>query len=107
MEPRRVRDTTRSPYQFPSTRGLTDAAGIYNVTQFRINKDTLAYSKTDPVRWQDVVFEKWATLKHPFQSSRDPGFDERGKAHGFRKMSAFMNWRVPREDIITALRRIR
>jgi len=22
----------------------------------------LAYSKTDPVRWQDVVFEKWATL---------------------------------------------
>lgn len=51
-----------SSYQFPATRGLTGAAGVYNVSLFRVNKDTLAYSKTDPVRWQDVVFEQWATL---------------------------------------------
>jgi hypothetical protein len=52
----------KDPYQFPVTKGLDGASGIYNVTLFRINKDTLAYSKTDPVRWQDVVFENWATL---------------------------------------------
>lgn len=49
-------------YQFPVTHGLPGTAGIYNVSLFRIGKDTLAYSKKDPVRWQDVVFEKWATL---------------------------------------------
>ncbi|MBN9384549.1 MAG: DoxX family protein [Chitinophagaceae bacterium] len=49
-------------YQFPVTHGLPGAAGVYNVAFFRINKDTLAYSKTDSLRWQDVVFEKWATL---------------------------------------------
>lgn len=49
-------------YQFPTTAGLTGAEGIYNVTQFSRNQDILPYSKTDPVRWQDVVFEKWATI---------------------------------------------
>jgi len=49
-------------YQYPVGSGLTGAAGLYNVTEFRINKDTLPYSRTDPKRWQDVVFEKWATL---------------------------------------------
>lgn len=49
-------------YQYPVSRGLPGAAGVYNVSLFRVNQDTLAYSKTDPVRWQDVVFEKWATL---------------------------------------------
>ncbi|HVW60638.1 MAG TPA: hypothetical protein VHC48_11395 [Puia sp.] len=49
-------------YQFPVTHGLPGVTGIYNVSLFRIDKDTLAYSKRDPVRWQDVVFEKWATL---------------------------------------------
>jgi len=50
------------PYQFPKTAGLQHAAGIYNVSQFRINNRELPYSATDPVRWRDVVFEKWATL---------------------------------------------
>ena len=49
-------------YQFPTTKGLAGAAGLYNVTQFVVGKDTLAYSRTDSTRWQDVVFEKWATL---------------------------------------------
>lgn len=49
-------------YQFPTTTGLAGATGIYNVTEFRKNQDTLPYSKTDPIRWQDVVFEKWATI---------------------------------------------
>jgi hypothetical protein len=50
------------PYQFPLAKGLPGTSGIYNVTEFRINKDSLPYSKTDPVRWQDLVFEKWATI---------------------------------------------
>lgn len=54
--------SVKDPYQFPDSKGLPGTAGIYNVSQFIVGKDTLAYSKTDPVRWQDVVFEKWATL---------------------------------------------
>jgi hypothetical protein len=49
-------------YQFPLSKGLPGAAGVYNVSLFVLGKDTLAYSKTDPVRWQDVVLEKWGTL---------------------------------------------
>jgi hypothetical protein len=50
------------PYQYPVTKGLSKTAGIYNVSYFRINADTIAYSKYDPVRWQDVVFEEWNTI---------------------------------------------
>jgi len=52
----------KDPYQFPKTAGLNGYSGIYNVTEFRINNKILPYSPTDPVRWKDVVFEKWATL---------------------------------------------
>jgi hypothetical protein len=50
------------PYQYPVTKGLPHAAGIYHVKTFRINADTIAWSKSDPVRWQDVVFEEWNTI---------------------------------------------
>jgi uncharacterized membrane protein YphA (DoxX/SURF4 family) len=50
------------PYQYPVTKGLNGVIGIYNVKAFRINNDSIAYSKTDPTRWQDVVFEKWNTI---------------------------------------------
>jgi hypothetical protein len=50
------------PYKLPHTPGLSNAFGIYNVKEFVVNRDTLPYSKTDPQRWQDVVFEKWSTL---------------------------------------------
>ncbi|WP_207512969.1 DoxX family protein [Longitalea luteola] len=50
------------PYQLPVTKGLSNAAGIYNVTSFRINDKAIAYSKYDPWRWQDVVFEEWNTI---------------------------------------------
>jgi hypothetical protein len=45
-----------------NNKGLSNASGIYNVSVFRINKDSIAYSKTDPQRWQDVVIEKWNTI---------------------------------------------
>jgi hypothetical protein len=50
------------PYQFPAAKGLPNVSGIYNVKTFRINDDTLAYAKNDPIRWQDVVFEEWNTI---------------------------------------------
>ncbi|MDJ1497262.1 DoxX family protein [Cytophagaceae bacterium DM2B3-1] len=49
-------------YQYPQKAGLSHASGLYNVRTFRINSKELPYSKKDPVRWQDVVFEKWATI---------------------------------------------
>jgi hypothetical protein len=48
--------------RFPQEPGLAGAAGLYNVSSFRINKDSLPYATTDPQRWQDVVFEKWNTI---------------------------------------------
>ena len=50
------------PYQYPKAPGLAKAAGLYNVAEFKINNQVLPYSPVDPVRWKDVVFEKWATL---------------------------------------------
>ncbi|KAA2240783.1 DoxX family protein [Chitinophaga agrisoli] len=49
-------------YQYPTTPGLSNTSGLYNVREFRLNNQTLPYSDTDAVRWQDVVFEKWATI---------------------------------------------
>ncbi|NRF39525.1 DoxX family protein [Pedobacter foliorum] len=50
------------PYQFPKQDGLADAAGIYNVKEFKINNEIHPYSASDSIRWKDVVFEKWATI---------------------------------------------
>jgi hypothetical protein len=49
-------------YHYPQAPGLAEAAGLYHVKEFRVAGKTLPPSQTDPVRWQDVVFEKWATL---------------------------------------------
>ena len=50
------------PYQYPETKGLTGASGLYNVTLFKLGKDTLPYSSTDSTRWTNVVFERWSSL---------------------------------------------
>jgi hypothetical protein len=52
----------RGTYHYPTTPGLPGAAGLYNVREFRLAGRVHPYSATDPERWQDVVFEKWATL---------------------------------------------
>lgn len=48
--------------KYPQEQGLENISGVYAVTTFSINNDTLPYANTDPVRWKDVVFEKWNTL---------------------------------------------
>ncbi len=50
------------PYQFPKAAGLTNSAGLYNVREFSLNNKVRPYSAVDPVRWRDVVFEKWSTI---------------------------------------------
>jgi hypothetical protein len=49
-------------YQYPQTAGLKDAAGYYDVSEFKVNNTSLPYSATDTARWKNVVFEKWATI---------------------------------------------
>lgn len=61
------------PYKVPKTPGLANTYGYYNVKQFVLNRDTIPYSKTDPSRWQDVIFEKWSTLT--IRSSRPVKID--------------------------------
>lgn len=49
-------------FKYPQTEGLKDAYGIYDVKEFLLDKDTISYSNTDSVRWQNVIFEKWSTI---------------------------------------------
>ncbi|RYY29501.1 MAG: hypothetical protein EOO04_07355 [Chitinophagaceae bacterium] len=46
----------------PVNPGLSNAAGLYNVSEFRLNGNTLPYNPLDSVRWQNVVFETWGTM---------------------------------------------
>lgn len=73
----------KDPYKYPSTPGLKNAYGFYNVREFRLNNRAIPYSTTDPDRWQNVVFEKWATasikIARPIKIDRSTG-DEYHKA---------------------------
>lgn len=50
------------PYKQPSTAGIKELRGNYNVTEFRLNNQLIPYSPQDTVRWQWATFEKWTTL---------------------------------------------
>lgn len=52
----------RHNWPFPETSGLSNAHGFYDVSDFKINNKTIPYSQTDPIRWNNVVMEKWNTL---------------------------------------------
>lgn len=69
-------------YQFPISKGLSEASGIYNVAEFRINNKVIPYSLTDPLRWKDVVFEKWATIS--IRSNRPVVLDSTNAEKVFR-----------------------
>jgi hypothetical protein len=51
-----------STYQYPVTHGLDHAQGLYTVAMFKKGKDSIGFSRTDSLRWQDLVFENWATI---------------------------------------------
>jgi hypothetical protein len=50
------------PYKQPSTKGVKQLRGFYDVTEFRLNNKVIPYSPFDTVRWQEATFEKWSTL---------------------------------------------
>lgn len=50
------------PYKQPAIKGLTELRGNYNVTEFKINNQAIAYSPLDTKRWQQATFENWTTL---------------------------------------------
>ncbi|CAM4425183.1 hypothetical protein SAMN06265348_11843 [Pedobacter westerhofensis] len=49
-------------YHFTHLPGIKALRGLYTVESFKLNGLDRPYSLTDSLRWQDVVFEKWATL---------------------------------------------
>jgi hypothetical protein len=51
-------------YNIPSTPGLPDTKGYYNVTEFKLNGKTLPYTPQDSIRWQDATFESWSSLSY-------------------------------------------
>lgn len=53
---------TEAPYKYPKTPGLKGTYGFYNVKEFRLNGQVIPYTTTDSNRWQNVIFEKWATI---------------------------------------------
>jgi hypothetical protein len=53
---------TSGPYKYPTTPGLKGTYGFYDVKEFRLNGQEIPYTTTDSNRWQNVVFEKWATI---------------------------------------------
>jgi hypothetical protein len=36
--------------------------GFYNVAEFKLNDQSIAFSPVDSVRWSEVTFEKWSTM---------------------------------------------
>lgn len=51
-------------YNIPSTPGLAETKGYYNVTEFRLNNQVIPYLPEDSIRWQDAIFENWSTLSY-------------------------------------------
>lgn len=49
-------------YKVPARAGIEGTRGLYAVSKFKLNRKTLPYSPVDPVRWQNVTFEKWSTI---------------------------------------------
>lgn len=52
------------PYKQPVHKGLAGTRGVYNVTEFRLNNEVIAYSPKDSLRWSQVTFEKWSTITY-------------------------------------------
>jgi hypothetical protein len=51
-------------YNIPSTPGLPETKGYYNVTEYRLNNKIIPYSPQDSMRWQDATFESWSSLSY-------------------------------------------
>lgn len=50
------------PYKQPSTKGIKQLRGYYEVSSFAVNGNEIPYNPDDSVRWQEVTFEKWSSM---------------------------------------------
>ncbi|MCL7987293.1 hypothetical protein M8998_04985 [Sphingobacterium sp. lm-10] len=57
-------DFRYDPYKQPSSAGVPELRGHYQVTTFRLNGATHPFDPNDSIRWQSVAFEKWSTLTY-------------------------------------------
>lgn len=55
-------DFRYDPYKQPSTAGVPELRGNYDVTEFRLNGVLRPFNPYDSLRWQSATFEKWSTL---------------------------------------------
>ena len=55
-------DYRYDPYKQPSSAGVKELRGHYQVTEFRLNGDSHPFDPNDSIRWQSATFEKWSTL---------------------------------------------
>jgi hypothetical protein len=52
------------PYKQPAVAGVKTLRGLYAVTEFRLNNRVIPYTPFDSLGWQEVEFEKWASLSY-------------------------------------------
>ncbi len=51
-------------YNIPSTPGLKDSKGYYDVTSYKLNNKLIPYTPSDSLRWQDATLEAWSSLSY-------------------------------------------
>ncbi|EDM35567.1 hypothetical protein PBAL39_07765 [Pedobacter sp. BAL39] len=56
------RNAAKGGYHFDHVPAIKGFNGLYDVTSFSINGQVLPYNSADSLRWQNVVFEKWASF---------------------------------------------
>lgn len=61
------------PYKQPPIKGVAGLKGYYDVTDFRINGNSIPYSPLDSVPWKEAIFEKWPSLA--FRTNRTVQLD--------------------------------
>lgn len=49
-------------FKLPLDKALPALEGLYDVSSFTLNNDTIPYNPLDSNRWQNVIFEKWSTI---------------------------------------------
>src|SRR5690606_29506832 len=92
-------DYRYDPYKQPSSAGVTELRGHYNVTEFKLNGETRPFNPYDTIRWQSATFEKWSTLT--FRVNRPVRLDlSNGGGDPKRDVTAHLNYLGLQEDSV-------
>lgn len=76
-------------YRIPSTPGLKNAKGYYEVSSFSVNDKAIPYNPFDTLRWQDAIFEQWSTLSYKVNRVQEM---DRGNGGGAEKKDIDRTW---------------